>query len=204
MRNVIAASVVVLLLAGTSLAGVGDVFQLSEFGLGLNSTVAFNTGQGEAETHQNLNLLNNQTAGNVGLGTWATQSAIGALGQKGEVEGNNPAGSVVQSLGVDGTAATGFGQTQNIAAGGTVAQSQGVAVLGKQDLLKAASGDGEVEGTNNFMLGMSEAGGTICSNMSSCSLLGGQQKSEIEGGPCSSGLVSTQMTAATSQVQQVN
>jgi hypothetical protein len=203
MKKAIAASVIVLLLAGSSLAALGNIFQTQEWGLGLGSTVVFTQGQGEAETNQNVGLFDSQLAGNVGLGTWGTQMTAGGLTQTGEVEGNNVVGSATQSLTADGLLASSLGQIQNIAPAGVVAESQGVAVLGKQDLAKAG-GPGEVEGTNNFSLMMSGAGGTICSNMANLSTLHGQQESEIEGGPCSAGTISTTMTAATSQVQQVN
>jgi hypothetical protein len=204
MKKVIGASVIVLVLAAGSFAAVGDIVQSQEWALGLQSLATFTQGAGSATTDQHLNLFDTQMAGNVGLGTWGTQMAAGGIGQTGTVAGNCILGSVSQDLAIDGSLVNGFGQVQSISPGGVIAQSQGVGVLGKQDLVKADGGDGSVDGTNDVHLMMSGAGSTICSNMCALSTLCGEQKSQVAGGPCSTGAVSTVMTAGTSQVQQVN
>jgi hypothetical protein len=203
MKKVITASVIVLLLAGSSLAALGDVFQTQEWVVGLNSTLTFTQGAGAASTNQNKNLFDSQTAGNVGLGTWGTQLAAGSATQTGIVAGNNIVGSAVQSLAEDGSLVKGLGQVQNIAPGGTIAESQGVAVVGTQDLGKAA-GPGIAAGTNDVSLMMVGAGGNIGSNMANVGVLSGHQTSAVGGGPDSAGTVHAEMTGATSQVQQVN
>lgn len=204
MKKAITASVVVLMVAGSSFAAVGDILNQQEWALGLGSTVTFTQGAGSSTTLQTLGLNNVQNATNIGVSTVAGQSAIGSLVQAGAVVGNTIVGGAVQTLSLNGATADGYGQVQNLAQGcNPIAQAQGVGLLGTQILTKDA-GPGAVTGSNVGGLTMVQGGSNICANMAETSMLGGTQTSQTSGGPCSVGTVQTTMTAGVSQIQQVN
>jgi len=202
MRRTIASSIVVLAAACSTLGAVGDVTQIQDWALGLDSIVNLIQGAGQANVDQMLNLGNTQEAANIGLSTSASQSMAAVLNQAGQASGNCTVGLIDQSLLIVGI--TGGGQQQLITQTcGPIAETEGFGFVATQDIGKSA-GPGAVAGTNSAILELAQAGANVSSNMAESTAITGSQQSGVSGDACSMGTVQTSMTASVVQVQSVN
>lgn len=88
---------------------------------------------------------------------------------------------------------------------GAALQFEGLQVGATQDLMKGIGGTGGAEGTNLVGVGILQNGSNISVDMTEGALILGGQHSELNGNtPCSSGSVSTDITAQIVQIQAAN
>ncbi len=207
MVKAIAISVVVIFLIGGSAYGQdGAISHVIDFEALLGGTISVTDGPGSASLLQNVLLSENQTATSVG--TAATQSTVGSLSQAGSAGGLFAGLTVDQALAVGGIntpALLGNGQVQAVGGAlGTVAQGQGVGLIGTQSLLNGNTGPGAASADQNTTMGLEQAASNVMGQGVEGASLEATQHSDIAGGPGSLGVVSTTMTAGTAQTQTVN
>jgi hypothetical protein len=207
MKKVIAVSVVVLALVGSS--ATADIFQGFQHQVGIAGNLLWNTGVGGANLDLAVGVTNTQIA--TGVLSTATQTLVGDFtsAAHGGGAGANILGAVqITSLGLDGGSAFGLttfpGQVQDVSANvGPMAQSQGVGIASLQGVSRGA-GPGGVEAESGASMAQTQIGTNNLGAMTELSTITAAQEAETGGESTGVGVVNTSIAVATAQLQVIN
>lgn len=196
MSKVVAVSIVVVLLAGSS--AFGDVpaalNQIQNTNVGLANVIDLLNGDQAASAIQNLAVQNDQFAGNP-HSTFASQSLFGIFAEVGHASGNCAIVGVLQDLGVIGMQA----QVLNDAVGPKT-QGQSLSLLANQGVLKT-EGAGSGNALHQLQLAADQEAGNVAGDMSQSSAILGLQNADVSGAATATGQVQSTMNVSTVQSQ---
>ena len=206
MKKVIAASVVAVLLVGSSAMAQIDV-QYQTWSLALTDNISLSGGgPSDASTIQGIGALTTQDLTS-GVAT-ASQGIGGALFQTGNVSTDGSAIGLTQNLtvaavGITAPFTVGPGQLQQVGAGGgALAESQGASVHGDQTLQKTGDTAADADALNLVAFAMNQDAANACNDAGEFAVILGGSFSELDGECDSLGSVVTTMDATVVQLQQ--
>jgi hypothetical protein len=211
MKNGIMVSAVVVFLVGSSAIAQIDL-QYQNWDFKLTNSMDLSGGHGSATTIGGIGTLSLQSVGinpdENGDPTITAAQGVGvALFQQGSAGTNGAPVTLNQDLRIVGVTwgVNGPGQAQSVGdLSGSVAQYQGSALTGGNDLTKGEGSIGNANGLNIGALGMGQSATNTCADGLQLSLILGGQYSELNGTAQASGEVHADMTGKVQQYQTVN
>ncbi len=195
MSRVVAVSIAVVLLAGSSAFGDwcgGGLNQIQNTNVGLESEVQLFPGDPAGNAQQNLAVHNDQLSGTV-HGAYASQALIGSFAQVGHASGNSAMIGVLQNLDVAAR------QAQVVYSGfGPKAQTQSVGLVAEQSVAKAP-GSGEANALQQIHLMAGQQASNAAGAMSQSSTIVGLQQADINGAATATATNTMNVTTVQSQ-----
>jgi hypothetical protein len=192
MSKVITSSVVVLVVASSSFAGlVHD--QITN--IGLNNAIDLLHGSQSASSLQNLVVDNEQSAEGVCGGGPACQSVFSALGQVGNAWGNCGLVGLSQELQIGGA------QGQEIGDGVDPKAQLQTLGLGASQTLAKSDGEGGGDALHTIVLNAGQSASNAGGFLNEAQTIMGMQTSNITGQAGATGIVSSVMNVNTAQTQ---
>jgi hypothetical protein len=176
MSKVIAVSIAVVLLAGSSAFGYwcGGLNQIQNTSIGLDNAVQLLRGDPAANAQQNLAVHNEQLS-ETAHGAYAGQILVGNFAQVGHASGNCAMVGVLQDLDVIAR------QAQVVHDGfGSKTQTQSVGLVAEQGVAKAP-GSGEANALQQIHLMAGQEVSNAAGVMSQSSTIIGLQKADVSG-----------------------
>jgi len=179
MSKVIAVSIAVVLLAGSSAFGYrghlyGGLNQVQNTSIGLESAIQLLRGDPAGNAQQNLAVHNEQLS-ETAHGAYASQALVGCFAQVGHASGNSAMIGVLQDLDVVAR------QAQVVHDGfGPKTQGQSVGLVAEQGVAKT-QGSGEANALQQIRLMAGQEVSNAAGTMSQSSTIIGLQKADVSG-----------------------
>lgn len=192
--KVVAFSVAVVLLVGSSAFGTGTLDQLQNTNIGLTETIQLLQGDQTASTIQNLAVANDQHIDSA-TGGFACQSFLGNIAEVGSASGDCAIVGVLQSLSAVGMQA----QLVGIHCG-PKQEGQTLSLLADQGIVKS-QGPGTGSALHTIILREDQVGANTAGLMRESSAILGLQSSNLTGAPLATGMVDSSMAVNTVQTQ---
>ncbi len=195
MSKVVAVSIVVLLLVGSSAFGqlTGALNQIQNTNVGLSSAIDLFNGDQAANALQNLAVQNNQSLDTPGA--FLSQSVFGIFSEVGHASGNNAIIGVLQDL-------SAIGMQAQVLNDGVAPKTQGqsLSLMGNQGILKT-DGAGAGSALHQLQLVADQEAGNVGGGMSQSSAILGLQNADVTGAATATGQVESSMSVSTVQSQ---
>jgi len=192
--KLVAFSVAVVLLAGSSAFATGTLDQLQNTNIGLTGTIQLLQGDQAASTIQNLAVGNDQHIDSA-TGGFACQNFLGNIAEVGSASGDSAIVGVLQSLSVIGMQAQFVGIHT-----GPKQEGQTLNLLADQGLVKS-EGPGTGSALHTIILQEDQVGSNTAGLMKESAGILGLQSSQLSGAPLATGVVDSSMTVSTVQTQ---
>jgi hypothetical protein len=192
--KLVAFSVVVVLLAGSSAFATGTLDQLQNTNIGLTETIQLLQGDQAASTIQNLAVGNDQHLDSA-TGGFACQNFLGNIAEVGSASGDSAIVGVLQSLSAVGMQAQLVGIHT-----GPKQEGQTLTLLADQGLVKS-EGPGTGSALHTIILQEDQVGANTAGLMRESSGILGLQSSQLSGAPLATGIVDSSMVVSTVQTQ---
>lgn len=194
MSKIIAVSIAVVLLAGTSVFADSAIDQIQNTTIGLGNTIQLLQGSQAADAIQNLAVANGQQADRA-CGACAEQSLLANIAEIGHASGDCGIVGVLQGLTAVGTQAQLVGD-----ACGPKAGAQGLTMDAEQGLIKS-QGPGAGNALHQIVLREDQFGANPAGTMQESATVLGLQSSNLTGAACATGQVNSEMCVTTVQTQ---